>query len=92
MVPHVLDLDAVLIGLHVAMVMQAVTDLKFTVKEPDQKEEQEKGHAGLRAQQVLWVGLWVHWAVRHENGAVAIAVAAIALAIQPGGERYAREL
>lgn len=64
LVPHVLDLDAVLISFHIAVVMQAVTDLKFTVKKPDQEKEQEKGHTGLRAQQVLWVGLVrVYWVV-----------------------------
>lgn len=55
------------------MVMQAVTDLKFTVKEPDEEKDQEKGHTGLRAQQVLWV--WVCWAGRHDERAVAAAVA-----------------
>lgn len=67
------------------MVMQTVTDLKFTVKKPDQEKEEEKGYTGLTAEKVLWVGLWVkfQWAVSNDNGGVAVA-AAVVLAIRPG--------
>lgn len=57
------------VGLHIAMVMETVTDLKLTVKEPDQKEKQEESQDSLWDQKVkrargrvrAWVRTTITW-------------------------------
>lgn len=39
LVSHCLDLGTVLVSLHVAMVMETVTDFKLPIEKPDQKKE-----------------------------------------------------
>lgn len=78
-----------LVSLNVAVVVQAVADLKFAIKEPDQQEEQSEGHAGLRAQQVLKINVRV-LVFSLENGSVAAAVCV--LNIEPCMERRKRQM
>ena len=52
LVPHGPDLAAMLVGLHVAVVMQAVADLELAVEEPDEEEEEEEGQDCLLEQDV----------------------------------------
>lgn len=52
LVPHGLDLGAVLVCFLVAMVVQTVADLKLTVEEPDQQKEQKEGQDRFRNQRV----------------------------------------
>lgn len=52
LVPHGLDLGAVLVSLLVAVVVQPVADLELPVEEPDQQKEQEEGQDGLGDQMV----------------------------------------
>lgn len=52
LVPHGLDLGAVLVCLLVAVVVQPVADLKLTVEEPDQQKEQKEGQDGFGDQRV----------------------------------------
>lgn len=52
LVPHGLDVGAVLVGLLVAVVVQPVADLELPVEKPDQQKEQEEGQDGLGDQMV----------------------------------------
>ena len=52
LVTHVLDLEAMLVSLHIPVVMKPVTDLKLPVEEPDEEQQQEEGQDGLMEQEV----------------------------------------